>query len=283
MSKRALALLVAAALAVPGLSAAQDWRTITSMRQVGGEDGLTVDLEYGAGQLDLVPGRKGVLYRTSLRYDAGVLRPLMSYADGRLRVGIEDVRVRGKNMKSGQLRLELGPDVPLDLDLQFGAARANLDLSGLPVRSLKIATGASETDLRVAEPNPETCDEVDLTAGAASFRAYGIGNLKAERVHFSGGAGEVTLDFTGDAPADMAVDIEMGLGTLTLRVPRGAGVRVRKTGFLASFDSQELTKRGDTYFSEDWDAAHRRITFEVQAALGSVRVVWVDGGSRDLQ
>ncbi|MGD8277387.1 MAG: hypothetical protein PVH00_05145 [Gemmatimonadota bacterium] len=276
MSERPLVLLAAVALALPTGSAAQDWRTITSMRQVGRENGLTVDLEYGAGQLDLVAGREGVLYRSSLRYDAEVIQPHMSYRSGTLRLGLEDIRVRGRNMKSGQLRLELGPGVPLDLDLQFGAARANIDLTGLSVRSLKVATGASETDLRIEQPNPEICEEMDLDVGAASFRAYGIGNLSPRRVEFSGGVGEVTLDFTGSARADMDVGIEMGLGKLTLRVPRGSGVRVHKSGLLVGFDSQELIKRGDMYYSQDWESARRRITFEVQAALGSVRVVWVD-------
>ncbi len=276
MSRRSLALLAAVALAIPGVASAQDWRTITSMRQVGREDQLTVNLQYGAGQLDLVPGRKGVLYRSTLRYDADVIQPHFSYRDETLKLSLEDVRVRGHNMKSGQLRLELGPDVPLDLDLQFGAARANLDLTGLPVRKLKVATGASETDMRIERSNPETCQELDLDVGAASFRAYGIGNLNPKRVDFSGGVGEVTLDFTGAASADMDVNIEMGFGSLTLRVPRGTGIRVRKSGLLVGFDSQELVKRGDMFFSQDWESARRRITFEVQAALGSIRVVWVD-------
>jgi hypothetical protein len=68
----------------------------------------------------------------------------------------------------------------------------------------------------------------------------------------------------------------MGLGSLTLRVPRGLGLRVQKQGFLAGFDSEGLVKRGDVYFSENWEAANRRLTVRLQAALGSIRVVWVD-------
>lgn len=276
MPKRAFLLVAVLALALPSLSAAQDWRTITSMRQVGGEDALSVDLQYAAGQLDLLAGKEGVLYRSMLRYDADVLTPRMSYRDGRLRVGVEDAHVRGRNMKSGQLRLELAPDMPLDLDLQFGAARANLNLTGLSVRNLSIATGASETDLRVEQPNPEICEDLEFDVGAAAFRAYGLGNLSPKKVDFSGGAGDVTLDFTGAARTNMDVNIEMGLGKLTLRVPRGTGVSVRKSGLLVGFDSQGLVKRGNTFFSQDWESADRRITFEVQAALGSIRVVWVD-------
>ena len=270
-------------LLAPHGATAQDWRTITSMRQVGAEDLLRVNVEYAAGQLELAPARPGVLYRSTLRYDAEVIRPELNYRAGMLRIGLDDVRVRGRNLKSGHLRLDLGPDVPLDLKVEFGAARANIDLSGLDIRRLRIATGASETDLRVDRPSPGVCESVDLDVGAASFRAFGLGNLNAERIRFSGGVGEVTLDFTGEARQDMSVSVEMGLGSLTLRVPRGTGIQVRKSGLLVSFDSQELIKRGNTFYSQDWESASRKITFDVQAALGSVRVVWVDPGDRELR
>lgn len=283
MPRTGLAFLAGLALAIPLSASAQNWRTITSMRQVGREDVLRVDIEYGAGQLDIGAARPGVLYRSMMRYDADVIHPEMSFRNGRLRIGLENVRVRGRNLKSGRLDLDLSREVPIDLDLEFGAARANLDLTGLPIRELHIATGASETDLHISEPNREICENVDLNAGAAAFRAFGLGNLNSEQIQFSGGVGEVTLDFTGDAGQNMDVDIEMGFGTLTLRVPRGAGVRFKKSGILVGFDSQELVKRGDFFYSEDWDSADRRITFDVQAALGSIRMVWVDAASGEIR
>ena len=75
---------------------------------------------------------------------------------------------------------------------------------------------------------------------------------------------------------DASVDIDMGLGSLSLRVPRGLGVAVTKKGVLASFDSQELIKRGNTFYSDNWDKASNRVTFTIDAALGSIRMVWVE-------
>jgi hypothetical protein len=118
-----------------------------------------------------------------------------------------------------------------------------------------------------------------MEVGAAQFRAEGIGNLNAERLSLSGGVGEVTLDFTGQWRTNLTADIQMGLGSLTLRVPEELGVRVRKGGILAGFDSQGLVKRGDVYFSENWENAEHRLTINVDAALGSIRLAWVDGDS----
>jgi len=271
--------LAAAALLSAGATpaAGQDWHTVTSTRQVGAENLLRVDVEYGAGRLVIGAAPAGTLYRSKLRYDQNLFEPRTSYRNGLLRIGVDAGRMRGRNIEAGLLDLALSPEIPVELELRFGAAEAALDLGGLRVRHAKISTGASRTALRVATPNPDICRAIVIEVGAAQFTATGLGNLNAERLSLHGGVGEVILDFTGEWKSDMTADVAMGLGALTLRIPRGVGVRVRKGGILAGFDSQGLIKRGDVYFSEDWDSAERKLTIDVDAALGSVRVAWVDG------
>jgi hypothetical protein len=196
--------------------------------------------------------------------------------DGRLRVGIEGGSVKGRNMKSGRLDLALGTRVPLNLNLQFGAVRAQMELGGLRIREAHIQTGASETDITVSGQNREPCSMMKVEVGAAAFNASGLGNLNCERFEVSGGVGDVKLDFNGAWRVDSDIDIDMGLGSLTLSVPRGLGMQVRKSGFLASFDSQGLIKRGNVYYSEDWEQATNRINVNIDAAFGTIRVVWVD-------
>lgn len=267
---------LAGLLAITSTANAQDWRTITSLRQYKGEDAMEVSVEYGAGNLSIQPATGNALYRATLRYDANAFKPVMQYSNGRLRVGIEGGSIKGRNMKSGRLDLVLGTRVPLDLDLKFGAVEANVELGGLRIRELHIATGASDTELNVRSLNLQPCSFAEFEVGAAEFTASGLGNLNCERVKMAGGVGDVTLDFNGAWRINADVDIDMGLGSLTLRVPRGLGVAVKKTGVLASFDSQELIKRGNMYYSQNWDKATNRVTFTIDAALGSIRMVWVE-------
>lgn len=280
-SRRVRRLLdMAAAMALLASTAAgasaQEWRTITQMRQsTAGQALLQVAVQYGAGTLELGAGDPGLLYRATMRYDAEAFEPELHYRSGRLKLGLEDVRVRGRNIRAGELDVMLGPDVPVDLQLEFGAARANVDLTDLRVRGLRLATGASETVLRISESNPIVCEQVDLDVGAAKFQAFGLGNLNSPHLTFSGGVGDVTLDFTGEWTDDMTARIRMGLGSLTIRVPRGLGLRVHKAGLLVGFDSEGLTKRGDVYESQDWARAEHRLTIDIDAAFGSIRVVWV--------
>jgi len=272
----ATATAILSLLAAASAASAQDWRTITSLRQFKNEELLNVELEYGAGRLFIMPADPSALYKATLRYDAHAFRPLTQYQDGRLKVGVEGGSIRGHNVKSGRLDLALTTRAPLELDLKFGAVQANLELGGLKIREARIQTGASETDLYVRSPNSEKCSLLKFEVGAADFSAGGLGNLNCERVEVSGGVGDVTLDFNGAWRVDANVDIDMGLGSLTVRVPRGLGVSVEKNGFLASFDSEGLIKRGKVYYSEGWDNASNRVSFKIDAAFGSIRIVWVE-------
>src|SRR5262245_9936396 len=266
--------LVSAVSAQP--AAAQDWRTIAMQRPFHGEDRMRVNVEYGAGRLAITPGTEKSLFHMTMRYDANVYSPVNTYQDGELTLGIKGGKISGRNMKAGRLDLALSPRVPLDLNLQFGAVEADVELGGLRLEKAMIQTGASDTNVRVSRPNPLTCSTARFEVGAAKFAAEGLGNLNCEDLSFSGGVGDVTLDFTGNWRTDGTVEIDMGLGSLTLRLPRGLGVAVHKTSVLASFDSQGLIKRGQVYYSEAFDKAERKLNINIDAALGSIKVLWVE-------
>lgn len=274
---RTRSLLACLLLVVAGSSAveAQNWKTTSSGREYNGEKLLSVDVEYAAGQLRLEPAAKSVLYRASIRYDADAFDPSIRYAADRLKVSIGEGRVR-RNVKGGDLKLQLSPQVPLALELAFGAAEAHLELGGLRVRELSVETGASATTLTVSQPNAEVCQSASFDVGAARFEATGLGNLNARSLEVNGGVGEVVLDFTGQWRNSMQAEINMGLGSLTLRVPRGIGVQVRKDGMLAGFDSEGLVKRGNVYQSEGYERATHRLVVNLDAALGSIKVQWTN-------
>jgi len=278
MSSRGLVLAGAALLLGAPALPAQDWNTVTTSRAYQGEEALRVDVQFGAGRLFLQPGPGGSLYKATIRYDADAFQPVTEYGDGRLRVGMKTnrgIKLRGRQ-HAGRLDVALGPDAPLTLDLEFGAAQADIELGGLRIRRAEISTGASETTLRFSQPNPERLSALEIEVGAAALRAEGLGNANLDRLTVDGGLGDVVLDFSGEWRGDTTADIDMGIGSLTLRVPKGVGLHVVKDGFLASFDSQGLVKRGDGYYSLDWDTAPHRLTVRIDAAFGSINVRWIE-------
>ena len=164
----------------------------------------------------------------------------------------------------------------MDLNMDFGAVQADIDLGGLRLTRLEINTGASRTVIDISEPNRETMSKASMDLGAAEFTVLNLGNLNTSLIEIDAGVGHIELGFAGDWRQDARVSVNMGLGSLVLRFPRGLGVRLIKDTFLTSLDSEGLVKRGDIYYSLDYDEAEYQITVDVDAAFGSIRVAWVD-------
>ena len=276
---RTMMLAAAAALVmIPAGAEAQSWRTVTMSRQLEEYDDLRVDVRYGAGIFSVRSTDEGLLYRMNLKYDEDRFEPIANFSGDRLEIGVE-TRHRGLDIdtdEAGELRLELARGIPMDLDLEFGAVKADLDLGGLALTDLDLSTGASESAIDISELNPSQMETASFEVGAADFTIRNLGNLNAARIAVDAGIGSLKLGLDGRWQRDARLGIDMGLGSLELRVPEGLGIRLRKDSFLTSLDSEGLVKRGDVYESLDFDSAERRVVIDLDAAFGSVSVVWIN-------
>jgi hypothetical protein len=271
----ALAVLSTPLYALP----AQTWRTVESTRELRDSVQHTVRVQYGAGRIDVGSTNAPVLYTMTLRYDESTTTPVHRYdADARaLTLGIEggDSPRFNRNMgdkSKGEMRLALSRAVPIDLGLELGATKASLDLGGLNLLGLRLDSGASETVLDFSTPNLARMRSLEVDVGAASFEARNLGNANASLIHVEGGVGSVDLDFGGQWSQDVAVDADLALGKLTIRVPRDVGVRVEVEKFLASFDAQGLVKRGNAYYTDNWDRAKYHLRLRAQTTFGGIEL-----------
>lgn len=271
-------LLVLAALALAAPLGAQQWRTVDVSRQLRDTTAHDVRIRYGAGSLEVRSTDDPVLFAMHLRYDEEAVAPVHRYdaADRRLTLGLGDASHRlGRHAKGnakGELRLALSRQVPMNLDVEVGAAEARLDLGGLALEELKIETGASDSRVTFAQPNRVRMRRLDVSAGAANFRLTDLANARAEEIRIRSGVGNVDVDFGGPVAGTVRVETEMAFGRVLLVVPRDAGVRVELDRFLAGFSHFGLEKRGDAWYSENWSRAADRVDVHVKTAFGSVEI-----------
>ncbi len=281
MSRRWLPLI--ALLAACGSSSdrarenrAPDLRTLTSSREYSGEKSMNVAVEFAAGRLNITPGAAGTLYRSVLRYDQRQFQPQVEYTPGNLRVGMQSDHVRVEHGGHGnRLDLQLGPQAPLDLDLKFAAGESNIELGGLQITHAQLATGAAKGRIVFSRPTVGPCQALELQVGAAKMEVAGLGNLSPETLNVQGGVGDLSLDFSGAWRSDVDANVHMGLGSLRLDVPRGIGVRVRKSSMLAAFEAPDMVKQGDLWTSAGYDNAQRHLNIQIDAAFGTIRLNWL--------
>ncbi len=275
--------LIGVLLLSTGWLHAQSFRTISATRLARNESNVRVRVEFAAGEFRLTPGDAQTLYRGEIYYDEDSFDASADYdTESRtLFFGLEnqDGELRlGRHEEPQRMELELNPNIPTRLDLKLGAVEADIELGGMTISALDLSTGAAETILTFSEPNRGECRSLELNVAAAEFRAEHLANSRCEGISFEGGVGDITLDFTGDwgNATTTEADLELGLGQLTLRLPRGLGVAIEMDRFLASFDRAGFRKRGSRYISEGYETASKRLTVYIKAVLGDIDVDWVE-------
>lgn len=273
-------LVAACALTAFGAPAgAQRWRTVDAVRQSRAVDTLRVRVEYTVGSLTLGT-TDSALYHATLRYDAERFEPLRQFdaETGTLRVGVRgdtevSLRLGGGEREHGSLALALSRAQPVDLELDLGAAQADLALGGLPLTKLSVASDASDLTVRFDTPNPIPMRELAIETGVARVSAVRLGNANAERVRVQGAIGSIELDFAGQWEGTRVVQASVTLGAVTIRLPRGVGVRVKHSRVLAGFDATGLTPVGDEMVSANWETASQRLLIDARTTFGALRIV----------
>lgn len=292
----AIAALGATAPLTP--AGAQEWRDFRAARQAEGYTSLDAEIVYGIGHLTITRSNRSFLYDVRMRYDAAKFLPVRSWdaegqrgklrlaltssgvtddEDGRVGVQLDDFDLKLDDLtrigdSDSRLALQLNAGVPTHLRVRAGASENRLELGGLSLTGLDVATGASSTHISFEESNLNRMAELTLKAGAAEFRAEKLGNARFDHLRFQGGIGDVTLDFTGAWEQDATAVISMKLGELTLRLPSDIGVRIRRKSLLLAFDAEGFTQSGNAYETSNWETADVRLEIELDAAVGAVDV-----------
>jgi hypothetical protein len=236
----------------------------------------TVDVLFGAGELEISAGDTGDLFRGHFSYNVDEWEPQVSYEDGTLTVrqgyDEEEWRWSGGEGVRNEWDLRFSPEAVLDMDIQAGAGQGELDLTDLQIEKLDVDLGAGDFTLSFYEPNAAEMSRFTLDAGAARLEINGVGNASPEEMIVQGGAGEITLDLTGDWTRSADVEVTTGFGQLTLYLPDDVGVKVDVTGGLANIETSGLRRSGDAYVNDAYDETEIELTIAVTAGIGQVNL-----------
>jgi len=215
--------------------------------------------------------------RVSVDY---TIRNRVGYLD--LTLGEHTKEMEGKkssfkisSFDGGKWYVKLSDAVPISFDVQLGVGKGDFDLSGLQVKDFNLSTGASDVTLAFDEPNKSSIENISIESGLSKFDGRNLGNARFKRFRFQGGVGAYTLDFGGDVNSEVDVDIEVGLGVLTLYVPSAVGAKVLyEKSWGSRLDcAQDFSSNNDNeYVSENYQSAAGKMNIRIDAGLGSVKI-----------
>jgi uncharacterized protein DUF2154 len=232
-------------------------------------DDTHLTLNFGAGTLTLssAPQEEKLVDGTAL-YNVQELKPEIRKDGASIELKQGDFkRLPPLDELINDWDLKLS-DVPMDLTIQAGAYEGHLELGGLSLKSLTVQDGAAHVDLSFTEPNQTEMSVLRYETGASDVKLTGLANANFSTLTFSGGAGNYTLDFSGELRRDAVVTVESGLGNLSLIVPEdvNAVVTVESTAVNINHGSG-WTQNGQKYTQS---GSGPTLTFVVKMAAGNL-------------
>lgn len=260
-------------------------KRITKKIELTDERRLNVRMDIGAGTIDLKKNDTGDILDADVEYDPDEFWVDLDYRKSKDRGRLQlESRTKDKHIdldgEDNYWNLEFSDKIAISFEIDIGACEADFDFTGLKIDQLDMDLGASSIEVDFRKPNPERISEISIDVGASSLEINGLGNANFEELSFDGGVGDFTLDFSGEFKHKAYVDIEVGLGSLTILIPKDAGVQIRsESSFLSSVDIDEDDfdeVEDDLYESDNFGQTEKELVFDIEVGLGSVKIEYVN-------
>ena len=199
--------------------------------ELGDEESVRVEIDFGAGDLDVAGGAEKLL-EADFTYNVAELKPEVEYRDGTLILlqpeskGLPDLR--GITDYRNEWGLRLNSEVPMDLSVDIGAGSSDLRLADLSLTELAITLGAGGSTIDLSGDWARDLDVI-IKAGAGDITVRlprevgtrvqvdtGVGTVEAPSLEQDGNS--YTNATYGESDVTLHVDIDAGVGQINLEV-----------------------------------------------------------------
>ena len=170
--------------------------------------------------------------------------------------------------------LKLGRAKPYLVSLETGASDVSLDLGGLPITRLVVKQGAGRAAIDFSAPNPETMSLFDVHAGAVAVELKNLGHANFAEMRVEGGAASYRFDFGGALRRDAQVQVNTGMSSVDLKVPRSASARIAAECALGHLEiGNGLTKREGLLWTDAAISGKTpSLTIQANVTMGGLKV-----------
>ncbi len=248
--------------------------------EVEGAEKIDVRIDFGTGELDIEPSDMENAARLDISYEPQKVRYDLDYSrrgkTGYLHFESELRHHVSHRHVENDCDLLLSRRYPTALELDLGACDAKIELGGIPLSALSVDAGATSAVIGFSERNPTRLEDIDIEVGAASLEMTGLGNANAEHMEFSVGAASCDLNFSGDFHGETEVEIDVGIGSVDVTVPRDLALRIEgDNSWFSSVDFHRLDLNevdDDVWETRNFDDAKDRLIIVIEVGMGSIDI-----------
>lgn len=230
---------------------------------------VDLNLEFGAGKLNLSPSSSATLVGGIFKYNVADFKPTTTIegTEVSIKQGNLDLdAIPSFNDKIvNEWNLTLSNEKEMNLKIKAGAYSGRYDFGGIMLKRLEISDGAADVDLDFSLPNPVELDVFNYTTGASSVKLEHLANANLVTMTFRSGAGSYRLDFSGELKRDAEVKIESGISSVVIVVPEGVPAEVIFEGGISNVTTFGTWTEADKYYSQPGEGPRISITVEMGA------------------
>jgi len=226
-------------------------------------------ISFGAGELKLSPGAEDSLVEGTATYDIPNFNPEIIESDEQIEIKQGEIKTLNLTDFKNVWDLHLG-EMPMELEINAGAYKGRYEFGGLALTDLTVKDGASDVEASFSEPNLTEMSVFRYETGASSVKLTGLANANFSTLIFNGGAGDYTLDFSGDLTQDATARVETGFGDLKLVVPKGVDARVTVEGGPVNINHSSGWAQSNQTYTQDGSGP--TLTIIVKVGAGNVTI-----------
>lgn len=165
---------------------------------------------------------------------------------------------------------------PYTLELNYGVGNANIDLSGLAIKKLKINTGSADVTVGYySMENKVTMDTFFVKVDLGSVTVNRLNWAKSKCVIADVGFGSMTLDLSDKPLAGNKIKGSVGAGNLIILLPLKETpviVKIHDSWLCSVSMTKDLKKIGEnTFANEAYTKDHKNsLTFDLDVSMGKI-------------
>ena len=254
-------------------------------------DEFLVDINVFAGELNVTRSGKSHECRVHVEYNGDKYKALTNYDRHSSTL---EVKVRKKDLFAGKDRencdsseccdnhknhvkvtIELPENPETDIHAKVKAGEIKFTLGDLHIHNFYLRSWAGETTVNFDTPNKTDLDKFRVHCSIGATRLKNLGNAHFLRANINSGIGELDIDFNGD-PCDRAfANIDLDIGETTIQVPESCGTKISVSRFLFFSNancSRGFSKRGGTYYTENFENFEKKLELHVSCGIGELNL-----------
>ena len=174
-------------------------------------------------------------------------------------------------------KMYLTDSKPYFLELNYGVGNANIDLSGLAIKKLKISTGSADVNVGYTSSLENQID-MDTFFVKVDLGSVNVKNINLSRTHVvmaDVGFGNMTLDFSNKSLVSNKIKGSVGAGNLIILLPSEETpvlVKIKDSWLCSVKVPSSLKKIGENTFANSayTKGAKNSLIFDLDVSMGNI-------------